>query len=234
MISIICATRGRPHFMKQMWESAHNTAKYKDTLEVIFYIDEDDTPSLNVINELGPKYEKNGESQTRAVTGPRYCMPLSNTVNISFPYVRNDIMLLAGDDIIFKTEGWDAIVKQLYDMCPDKLIICGGDDGLNKELITHPFIHRRWAEVVGRVVPGFFRDMYVDTWLNDVANMCGRLVRLPILIEHNHYSKTGKMDQTSQERMAKVNEFDESGHLYYTTKEERILEAQKIIGAMDD
>ena len=37
-ISLLCPTRKRPSFMKELWESAYDLAEHKDNLEIVFYI----------------------------------------------------------------------------------------------------------------------------------------------------------------------------------------------------
>ena len=51
LISILCPTRGRPEFMDKMFKSAALTSHTGDTripnFETVFYIDEDDQPSID-------------------------------------------------------------------------------------------------------------------------------------------------------------------------------------------
>lgn len=219
MFSVICATRGRPSNMERLYTSCLSTANNADQIEFIWFIDDDDTPSIELAKKLNTKY----------LIAPRYSIKLSDTVNHCYKHAMGDIIFGAGDDIVFHTQGWDKIVNEAFERYDDRILLCGGYDGLNRDLITHPFLHRNWIETLERVVPPYFRDCYVDTWLNEVAQMIGRIEWLPIYIEHLHFS-IGKspMDQTASERMSKIQQNDEAGRIFLQTKMERILEAEKL------
>jgi len=207
--------------MERMWASATSLA---DTpIECVWFIDSDDEDSIKKSEEMGTKH----------LVKPRGSVVLSQGTNLCYDLTKKDIIMCAGDDLIFRTKNWSSYVENAFNKYPDRILLCGGHDGLNKELITHPFIHRNWIETIGRVVPDFFRDCYVDTWLTDVAKMIGRFERLPIMIEHMHFSSgKGEFDQTAQERMSKINQGDEAGKIYLSTKLDRIKEAQKLLSVI--
>ena len=223
MISVICATRGRPHFMERVVKSARQAANGE--IQFIWFIDEDDTESQLKAHELEGR-----DKAPDMIVLPRGSVVLSETINICYKLAKADIVHLIGDDVVYRTKNWDKVVEAAFEECPDKILLCGAHDGGNKDLITHPFLHRNWIEAVGRLVPPYFRDCYVDTWLNDVAKMLGRRRWLPIFIEHMHYSSgKSEFDQTAQERVGKISDFDESAIIFYEKREERMQEAHKLM-----
>lgn len=209
--------------MERMWKSALELAN--TPIECVWFIDDDDNESIEKSKELGTKH----------FVAPRGSIVLSEGTNKCYELTQKDIIMCAGDDLIFRTKNWSSYVENAFNKFPDKILLCGGHDGLNQELITHPFLHKNWIEIVGRVVPGFFRDCYVDTWLTDVAKMIGRFERLPIMIEHMHFSAgKGEYDQTAQERMSKINTGDEAGKIFMSTKLDRIKESEKLLKKINE
>lgn len=209
--------------MQRLVDSAINTASSE--VQFIWYVDEDDAESQLKVYEL----QRNG-IEPFMICQNRGTVTLSQAANLCYEQAKAPIVLLAGDDIIFRTRNWDKVVEDAFEECPDKILLCGAHDGGNKDLITHPFLHRNWIEAVGRLAPPYFRDCYVDTWLNDVAKMLGRRRWLPIFIEHMHYSSgKSEFDQTAQERVGKISDFDESAIIFYEKREERMQEAHKLM-----
>lgn len=217
MISIICATRGRPQFMERFYQSAQSA---QTPPEFIWFIDEDDITSQDQAKKLNTKF----------VTRPKGSIVLSDAINVVYPECKEDIIFCAGDDLIFRTPKWDIYVEEAFSRYKDKILLCGGDDGYNKDLLTHFFLHRNWINCIGRVVPPYFRDCYVDTWMNEVARLVGRWEKLPIMIEHMHFSiGKSEYDNTAKERMELIQKGDESGQTFLRTKPERISEANKLL-----
>ena len=217
--------------MQRLWESAYNTAQNPQDLEVIWHIDDDDRESLDCANLLRGLYP----DQIQWLTCPRHSIVLSQRTNECYGISHKDIVFTAGDDIIFRSENWDVAVLEAFEGYPDKIACIGGDDLLNYSILTHFFLHRNWIETLGEVVPGFMRDCYCDTWVCEVAESIGRLVRLDIVIEHLHYS-VGKMvlDKTGQERLTKIQQGDESGRLFLANKAARIEQARRLQAYIDN
>ena len=55
-ISALCPTRGRPEQMEKLTVSLFETASDKNSIELIFYIDDDDFSSKNKAIELSQDY----------------------------------------------------------------------------------------------------------------------------------------------------------------------------------
>src|ERR1039458_7093220 len=133
-------TRGRPHNMSDVSLSARDTAV--GDVEIIFYVDDDDEPSIEAAYELG----------CEVATGPR--ITLSDTYNRCAEIATGEILMGACDAVVFKTPGWDELVEAEFAKVPDKILLVFGDDEIHHGGgATLPFLHRRWMEVVGRFYP---------------------------------------------------------------------------------
>ena len=193
LISICCPTRGRPESVKGLIDSISATAR--GLVEVIFYVDDDDIGG-------GPE-TWDFEYPFEVVRGPR--QTLSNCWNECAKVANGDILMFAGDDIRFRTKNWDRMVINTFESHPDKFIFVHGDDGhWGNQFGTHGFVHRKWYEALGYLLPPYFVSDYGDTWLNDMSNMLKRRVYLNFLTEHLHPAwGKGELDQTHRERMAR-------------------------------
>jgi len=221
-ISLLCPTRKRPSFMKELWESAYNTAEDKENLEIIFYIDNDDTESIEMYKSLG--------KNCHAVIDKRGDGNLSVMWNDCYDQVTSaEILFLAGDDIRFRTNNWDAKVRNVFELFEDKIVLVYGDDGVrNDDLATHPFVHKNWIETIGYFLPPYFSSDMNDYWLTEVAKGIDRLIKIDIYTEHLHPS-VGKhyLDETHKERLKRGTR-DNVRKIYVDKKDERIEDIKKL------
>lgn len=192
-ISILCPTRGRPDNVRRLIESARATAT--GPVEFVFYVDDDTTGSV-------PAFECH-QMSVGVITGPRIC--LSEMWNRCWEMARADVGMHCGDDIVFRTHGWDQAVLEAFEAVPDRIALVHCDDGFNYGCATHSFLHRRWVDAVGYFVPPYFASDYNDLWLTEVAKKLGRKVYLPdVLTEHMHPAAgKGTWDRTHRERLAR-------------------------------
>lgn len=218
MISILFPTRKRPESLRRTIVTARETAKHP--IEICVYVDEDDNFSVPVLQELKVRY----------VVGPRI-RQMTQYWNVCASFANGDILGQLNDDVIFRTHGWDEIVENFFAQAGDKLWVVHGDhlgtfDGRN--FGPHPFIHRRWAEIVGYFLPPYFSSDYGDTWLNDLANALSRRKFLPFEIEHMHVAHgKAEMDETTRERLVRHKE-DDPDSLYHQTIDQRVEDARKL------
>jgi len=224
-ISLVLPTRGRPMFMKKTWESAYKTAKNKHNLEICFRIDEDDDDSISMYNKLQLRYHY----QIKAFIGKRGDGILSQFWNEAVSIATGEILHHCGDDLRFRTDGWDTLVINEFKKYKDKIALVYGDDGIRRDdLATHGFIHKNWVNVVGYFLPPYFSSDWNDYWLTDVARRVGRLNKIDIYTEHLHPS-VGKhdWDKTHQERMERGSR-DKVSKMYREKQNERNADAQTL------
>lgn len=221
MISILLPSRNRPDNVKRLWDSIVATTDDLTDIEMIVAVDTDD-PQLAAYVELS-KAE------------PIHLIVMDRTVlsiywNKCQKAAKGPIYMHAGDDLIFRTQGWDTQVKAAFDEYEDKIVFVHGDDGggNGQNFGTHGFIHDNWVRAVGYFVPPYYVSDYNDTHLNDVANGLGRRRFVDILTEHMHpaFGK-GPLDLTHQERLERHRESNVDA-LYANNKGERVQDSIKL------
>lgn len=177
-------SRGRPQLLKRMAQSARDTAT--EHLEIIVWLDADDprlTENLRVCREEKILY----------LIGPRNVIH-SSRWDRCLPLATGELLYHVNDDIVLATDAWDEIVEEFFAQSEDKLWLVGGDDAYlrSETLIPHPIVHRRWVEVLGYFIPPYFDGEWGDTWASDLAMRIGRLMFLPFVCEHKHFTRNEK------------------------------------------
>lgn len=221
-ISILVPTRKRPENITRLVNSVYDTADQPDLIDFVFYIDKDDTESRVLLANLNaPLISYN------VIIGER--IVLSKMWNECQKVAQGEIYMHAGDDIVFKTRGWDSMVRKSFEETPDRILFVHGDDlHWEDRFGTHGFLHKNWVNVVGYFVPPYFSCDYNDTWLNDVANGINRRKFLPFVTEHMHpIFKKANWDATHAERILR-GEQDKVGVKYNDTKKERDEDIRKL------
>jgi len=137
----------------------------------------------------------------------------------------------AGDDIVFKTPGWDVIVEQAFAESEDKILLVHGNDldpNFSSRFGTHSCLHRRWIETLGYFIPPYFSSDNGDRWLMEIADFLDRRKYLPYITEHIHF-RTGKaeLDSTYRERLER-HQRDNPDALYIEMFPERYADIEKL------
>ena len=231
-ISILTPTRDRVSFCAELIKTCVLTSDHPKELEFVFYIDNDDNASKEYFDELVPYLESRDESGIKIVTGDR--IVLSETLNKCMDVAEGDILFHCGDDIRFRTQGWDTIVRNKFDEFDDKIVFVFGTDGVHPpgSFGTHGFIHRKWVEAVGYFVPPYFSSDYNDTWLNDVGKDIKRYEHIDIYTEHMHpVANKHFWDNTHLERMERHRN-DNVDTLYDELEPKRKEDAEKLLDAI--
>lgn len=226
MISILCPSRGRPDRFRAMLDSLYATCANPYGIEVVARLDHDDPTT--------PQYPKpDGEYLSyimRARTKFRGVL-----WNDCYAHARGDIVMHAGDDQIFRTPAWDAMIEDAYLRCPDRiLMVHGSDDGQHFEKFGAILcLSRRWVDTVGYVTPPQLVGDGCDDWLNELANTLGRRLYLPFVTEHVHplFGKA-PIDRTHSERREDEQAFP-LGDVYRNLGEQRAQDVAKLRAAMD-
>jgi hypothetical protein len=88
-----------------------------------------------------------------------------------------DIAMMAADDILFHTPGWDAAAEAEFAAVPDRILMVYADDGTKRKAPVNPFIHRRWIEAAG-FTPDDYQGWFADEWIWQLAAELGRVTFL--------------------------------------------------------
>ena len=228
-ISILTPTRNRPNNCDRFIKSLYETTQYTGTLELLFYVDNDD-PAKDIYKEIEERWQNNFWRVEFVIGEP---MSVSKSWNIIAEKSLGDIMIMGNDDLVYKTVRWDSKLMAKLIELDNPYYLTWFNDGINgNRHCAFPVISREWYEALGYFSPGVFNFGYNDTWVYDIAKRVGKLNYMnEILVEHLHFS-VGKsnMDDTyarnrSQE---KGNLYRKDKEIYERTVEDRILAAEKI------
>jgi Glycosyl transferase family 2 len=221
VISVLVPTRNRPDNVRRLLDSAFDTAETE--VEFIFYVDHDDPrreETLDVIFRHGGKVVYGGSEK----------IIMSQMWNICAEAAYYDVMMHCGDDIVFRTDGWDARVLEEFERYDDKIVFVHGRDGFQDANVgTHGFLHRNWIDTVGYLVPPYFSSDMNDLWLTEVADELRRRRYLPDVYTEHMHPAAGKADwdQTHQERLARHRR-DDVHRIYRDHGAERSRDVEKL------
>lgn len=114
---------------------------------------------------------------------------------------KGDILLMANDDLIFETQGWDEALRAIDKSVPDRIYVAYCEDGINGERhAAFPAVSRKWVNTLGYFAPDVgFHFFYNDTWIFELGKALNRLYFIrDHKIAHNHYTlKDGVCDETT-------------------------------------
>ena len=229
MISILIPTRGRRRGLERAVRSALQTADDPNCLQFVAYVDQDDALTYFNFNE-----EFNLEVQF--IIGPR--IVLSNCWNKCAVKAVGDIFQQSNDDVRYQTKGWDSLVYEEFEKCPDKILLVHGSDGSSRpsggqgKFGVHSFVSRRWVETLGYFTPAFFSSDFGDSWIGEVADCISRRRYLPFVIEHLHpiFGK-GEEDATYLQRLVRHSN-DNVEQLYRDLAPLREVDIEKLKAAI--
>jgi len=179
-ISLLLPTRGRPAEVRRLFASLKETTSRPERIEVVLYLDEDDEeshdfedPFFRVVKLIRPRATMGFMTcECYEASGGRYLM-------------------LANDDIVFRTRGWDEAIGEAFCSFPDEIAVVWADDLIHGPVFpTLPFISRSFCELAGGPCPTAYIHDYIDVHLFDIFRNLdsfgfNRLVYLPhVVIEH--------------------------------------------------
>jgi hypothetical protein len=222
-ISLLLPTRQRRKELIRFWTSAMNMADQPSDVEVVAYVDHDDVSTYEGLKLRGLTF----------IIGPR--IVLSEGWNECWRAAKGEYFMHCGDDLVFRSKGWDTAFTEAIDAYPGKIAFVWGDDlnsdSQRNEFGTHGMVHKNWTDVVGRFVPPYFESDYNDTWFNDVAQTLNvRRYLHDVKTEHMHFS-LGKsdMDNNTKERLVR-HERQQPDRIYNSLEKqaERALEVERL------
>jgi hypothetical protein len=166
-------------------------------VEIILYIDQDDTRSHHLDSE---------EVSVKRIIGPQTSMGAYNSA--CYATAKGDIIILVNDDMVIRTQGWDARIAGLHASIPDKLYLAYGNDLFKKgKLCTFPIVSRKTCELLAEPYPKEYQGAFIDYHLFDIFKRLqhagfDRIHYMnDVVFEHLHY-RAGKapFDETYAKR----------------------------------
>ena len=199
IISLLCPTRGRPDRVCVMLESIIKTTEKLENVEILFYIDSDDDKKDDYIASINNLLNQYNNPFKRVLPHIGEPMSVSKSWNIIAKKCEGDILVMANDDEVWITKGWDRRLNEEADKFPDDIYCIYFDDGITHgKICAFPMVSRKWYETLGYFTPGIFKFLANDTWIEYIAMHIDRLHYVPdVLIEHRHYlHNKSEMDET--------------------------------------
>lgn len=164
-ISILVPTRGRPEKITRLLDSLGEHAN----VEVIVGCDDDD-PTM----EATPVYRN-----VRFIHGPRHDT-LGALFNTLAAEAKGDWLMAMGDDYVMETENWAEILLNCGKQLPLRYGVMFARDPHHPNFTTIFCIHRNTYSKLGYFTPSFFPYWFVDTWWDEIAEITGIKLEMPI------------------------------------------------------
>lgn len=228
-LAILTPSRGRPDRLKTFHESVRSLTSENDLLNMYYYLDNDDS-KLNEYNELNLS---NVENTFFEIGEP---ISISKSWNIIAQQAIDDgadVLIMGNDDLVYKSQNWDILLKQEIAKFPDNIYCIWPDDGLAKgNWCAFPCISKEWYNCVGYFAPGVFHFGYNDTWVWDIGKKLNRAHYVEtIKIEHRHFSRNPHLNDNTYKRNRegpKGNLFHKDAKIWHETEQQRIDDAEKL------
>lgn len=186
-ISIIHPSRNRPSQAAATISKWLLNADDKSQIEYILSVDTDDK-DLRKYKEIAK------------VHGLRLLTNNNKTaiaaINYGAYYSTGNIIIVVSDDFD-SPKGWDTSLLKETEEKED--FIVKTPDGIQKTLITLPIMDRIYYNRFGYIYFPKYNHMFCDQEMTTVGHYLGKVIDIPVLFEHQHYS-TGqfKKDKISQ------------------------------------
>jgi hypothetical protein len=225
LISLLLPTRGRPELLRRFLESVLARSERPERVEVVIYADADD-PSSHGFKVEG--------LEVRTIVGPRASMGDYNTA--CFNASRGDVIVLANDDVVIQTRGWDRKLREMHAAMQDRVYLAYPNDLFKgRGLSAFPILSRTACQLLGEPFPRAYRGAFIDYHLLDVFKRLERhghprLIYLEdVVFEHMHY-RTGKGD--FDEIYGKRDRFGDDD-TFLRMRDERNAAAQRLLAAIE-
>lgn len=185
-IAILCPTRGREKLFDRMCDSAFKTSR---NTKIYFYQAVDDFPTY--------KCPTQKDSIVKCVGSPWPTVQSWNYLSSFAMTEGHNLFMLAADDIIFSTPGWDEALLDHYNNLENKIHVYHLQDSRDVNGTPHPIVTREYIDAMGYFLPPIFMHWYGDTWTVEIAkhNSCFTHLRDYELI-HDKPSDKGISDET--------------------------------------
>ena len=109
----------------------------------------------------------------------------------------NKLFMLAADDMIFSTPGWDKALLDHYNALENKIHVYALQDSRDKDGLPHPIVSREWIEAMGWAFPPYYLHWKIDTWTAAIAKANGVHTHLrEYLLIHDKANDRGQPDET--------------------------------------
>lgn len=179
-ISIIHPTRQRASIAYSTFRNWTEKASDWNNFEYVMAVDTDDRPGQY------QEFRKNFALNFYIAMGNN--KTAIEAINRAAEACTGDLIVVISDDFDCP-EHWDTLLLEALAGKEDFLVKT--QDGLQKTLITLPIMDRKYYERFGYIYHPDYKHMHCDEEMTIVGHMLGKVITLPLLFPHNHYT-TGK------------------------------------------
>lgn len=172
MLSIIHPSR-RPREANETIKKWISRADCKGCLEYILSIDIDDP--LAVHYRPDPKVKIVQHANRSAI----------DAINNAAKLCTGSLIVVVSDDFDCP-EHWDTLLRESLKDKSD--FIVKTQDGIQKTLITLPIMDRAYYNRFGYIYHPDYKHMYCDQEMTAVGHLLGKVITLPLMFPHNHYT----------------------------------------------
>jgi len=228
-IAIIVPTRERMNNRLTLLFSILTTIDNIDNVNIYYGVDKDD-PTLDTIKKVASAIPS---LKIVEIDNEGKFLGLGILWNKIVKVSNEDIISMIGDDMVFKTPGWDTMLLEEFKNMPKDQIqaIHCNDDCHGAKLAVNLFCHRKYVEILGHFMREEFKINWVDQWLHQMFSAFGRLkYRGDIMIEHRHWVLGKTPRDNTAIRMNDANGGKEvvSDKLWHDLVDERISDVKKL------
>ena len=193
MISVLIPSRNRLTMLEENTKRLLDLAANPENMEILVVADPDDPATIAFSPDYPCPVHVFTVSERLGYAG------LHTYYNTLAEKAAGDWLMIYGDDVQMRTEGWDEIIE---DHMPNLLFMGHNDHSWAN---VFPIVPRSWYETLGHLslLPP------VDSWVQDIAEKMGRQVKIPVQVVHDAPHLTGRAaDQTYNEsRRSYMEEF---------------------------
>lgn len=227
-ISILVPSRERLDLKLTLISSIITTVSDINNVELIFGIDEDD-PTREIAYKIADAipFVKIIDIQNEGKF-----IGINKIWNILYPYAIGDILGYIGDDMIFRTKGWDLEILKEFKTAPEdniKLVHCFDGTRTQDEISVNAFIHKQYTDVLGYMCREEFLINWSDQWMYQTFKAFNRVTFRPdIYIHHNHWIYGQRAKDKTAERMLSDNKDKISDALWESLRPQRHNDVEKL------
>lgn len=157
-LSLLLPTRLRPELLRRFLDSAAAMARNPGQIEVVLYIDDDDSSTIGIDS---PRL-----NLTR-LRGPR--MPMSQLNSACAECSSGQLLMLTNDDVIVETRDWDQAIEDLRAQYADEIFLAWPRDGvMDARLATFPILSRRACSLLCEPFGSGYRRLFIDAHVMDI------------------------------------------------------------------
>lgn len=148
---------------------------------------------------LGVDYDQVQDYNLKKISGEGVIVEIAERKNLCpklnwmVEVLTNPIISFMGDDVVFRTKGWE---EEVISWMEENHGICYGNDLLQGEnLPNNVFIDRSIIDTMGYMVPPTLKHYYCDNFWKDLGIRLENIKYFPdMIIEHKHWSN-GKAEK---------------------------------------